>query len=572
MARIPATTRSFLVMGTLMWAAAPAPGQFGTELAPRELEAPGPGPLPFGRADLPESRRAGGGIIAARLDRIRLEGGAGRPQAMAEGVLMTALTVDGRDVLAGRLAEFLGKPLTTDGMDRIITVILRHYETHDRPVVDVWAPRQSLADGDLTLEVIEGTVGAIGIETVGIFDDRRLGRGIRLGHGDLLRSSDLQAHLDWFNRNPFRPAALYAAPGEFPGEADLIFSFASRRPWRIYAGYENTGAEVAGGNRYFAGLNWGNAFGLDQMLSYQFTVGDALDELQAHSLVWEIPLHPWHQFVRLRGGWAGLSTETRSRGVPVESDGTNWMLGASHGWQLPRRAGLRHEIMVGAEFKAADNFLVFGGTEQPGSVVEVLQFRADYLAERRFERGAIEFEASLVASPGGLTGRNNDEDFEAFRHGAGAAYLYGRARAVWVRQLPARWSLRLSGNLQLADDALLPTEQLGLGGYDAVRGYQERDYLADSGYALSAELRTPAYELPLPGSSGARLQLLAFLDHGRGWRDEAVDAVDSRRTFLGTGTGARLRIGDTLSARADLGIPLREARGPRAHVGVTLSY
>ena len=114
-------------------------------------------------------------------------------------------------------------------------------------------------------------------------------------------------------------------------------------------------------------------------------------------------------------------------------------------------------------------------------MVEVVQFRADYRATRQFDNGALELQASLVGGPGGLSGRNDDEDFAQFRVGADASYLYGRAKATWVRRLPKEWTLRATGQVQIASGALLPTEQFGLGGHATVRGIDERDFLADHG-------------------------------------------------------------------------------------------
>ena len=263
-----------MMRGAFSWLiglALAAQAQFETELAPREVEPEVESGLPFQAAAAAGSAE-GGELLMPRLDRLRLRGAGddagGRSASETPAVECLGLTIDNQDELAQSLAGFLGRPLTTGGLDAVIVRILRHYESNDRPVVEVWAPQQSLADGLLTLEVIEGTIGAVGIETAGVFNDELLGSAIRLDHGGLLRASELQAHLDWYNRNPFRPVALYAAPGIGQGEADLVFSFSERRPWRFYGGYENTGAEVAGENRYFAGVNWGNALGKDHVINY----------------------------------------------------------------------------------------------------------------------------------------------------------------------------------------------------------------------------------------------------------------------------------------------------------------
>jgi hemolysin activation/secretion protein len=566
---------------TILWASflvVQAHAQIGSELAPRELEKGREGKLSFGeREAVIQEGVDESAVLMRRLGAIELNGG-------EEGSLFhfdvthvgevrgQGLTVE-LDGLGEALLSFLGRPLTENGLDRLLETVLRYYEAHDRPVTDAFAPVQDLKDGTLLLEVIEGRIGTLGIQSGDIFNDELLAGAVQLDAGDPLLSSDLQEHLDWFNRNPFRPAALYAAPGVGEGDADIVFAFTERRPWRGYAGYENSGAEAAGESRYLLGFNWGNAFGLDQVINYQFTMGGSLEELSAHALGWELPIHPWHHFVRLSGSFADLSTESRSAGMKVISQGTSWQLGGAYGIQLRRWKNFKQEVSFGAEFKSSDNFLVFGGGDaHPGSLVEVLQLRTDYRASRQFKSGALEVRASLVGSPGGLSGRNEDEDFARFRAGAESGYLYGRAQAIWVHRLPKGWSLRTRGQLQLASGSLLPTEQLALGGHTTVRGYEEREFLGDHGYGLSAEVRAPAIEVPIGAWLPTQVQLLSFLDHGTGWRDETGVGEEASKSFTSLGMGARVQAGSAMSIRGDLGVPLEEGGGVRAHLGVTVSF
>ena len=102
-----------------------------------------------------------------------------------------------------------------------------------------------------------------------------------------------------------------------------------------------------------------------------------------------------------------------------------------------------------------------------------------------------------------------------------------------------------------------------------MRGFGEREYLADQGYLLSAEIRAPAMRLPV----GGEVQFLGFLDHGRGWRDETGQGGSGEREVLSSvGAGLRLQLGKHLKLRADLGAPLAGGGGSRAHLGLTGSF
>jgi len=475
------------------------------------------------------------------------------------------------DGLAKVLAPFMGAPLTESSLDRLIETVLRYYEGEDRPVTDIVVPDQDLTEGTIEMVVVDGVVGSVGMQTGGIFNDELLSGAIHLQRGEILLSSELQRHLDWFNRNPFRPAALYAAPGKNQGEADLVFALSERRAWRVYGGYENSGAEVSGEHRFLTGFNWGDAFGHDTLLSYQFTSAESPEELSAHAVSLEIPFHSRHQFLRLNGSLADISTEGYLAGILVESSGSSWQLGASYGFQFDRWEDFRQEASIGIEFKSSDNFLVYGGILGGSDAgVEVVQFRADYRASRQFgQRGGLAVSAAIVGSPGQLSARNSGENFRQFRSGAEANYLYGRAQAAWTCRLPGTWALRTGGQFQLGTGALLPTEQLAMGGHSSVRGFGEREYLADRGYTVSTEVRAPAMRLPV----GGEVQFLGFVDHGRGWRDEPMQGgVGERETLTSAGAGVRLQLGKYLKLRADLGVPLGGGDGSKAHIGVTGAF
>lgn len=531
-----------------------AVGQLDPLVAPQELERQEGAGLPFDGAAADEGGEEQGALLLKQLVRIELTSDEG--QALVDEL-----------ALSETLAQFIGRPLHEGGLDRITDLIVDHYDAHDHPVLDVFVPEQDLSKGVLRIEITVGRLGAVGLEKTKHFNNDLLADSVMLSRGELLRSSRLQAQQDWLNRNPFRSAQMYAAPGDGFAEADILYSFEERYPLRAYLGYDNTGTPSVGRNRWFAGVNWGNGFGQDHLVSYQFTMGDALSDFQAHAVLWEIPLHARHHFLRFTGAWAEVNSSSTSGGILVEAEGASWQASGAYGIQLPRWKGFTQEITAGVEFKTTDNFLVFGGTTPGGAVVDVVQARIDYLASRRSEKDALQISASLVASPGGLSSRNEDANFEAFRAGASADYFYGRVKATWLRRLPEAWTLRVAGQAQWANGPLLPIEQLAFGGRDSVRGYDERIALADSGYHVSAEIRTPAIDLSGEVLSETKLQFLGFVDHGIGWTDGA-----GNEALTGVGGGIRLQTGTLGDIRFDVGWPLDGGDGPTAHVGVLLSF
>ena len=102
-------------------------------------------------------------------------------------------------------------------------------------------------------------------------------------------------------------------------------------------------------------------------------------------------------------------------------------------------------------------------------------------------------------------------------------------------------------NAQLTPDALLPLENISLGGVDTVRGYRQNQLVADNGIIASVELR-------LPLTSDNLLQIRPFFDIGTVWnnREENPDS----NTIAGLGFGLSWQPQRDLFFQIDYGIPL----------------
>jgi hemolysin activation/secretion protein len=169
-----------------------------------------------------------------------------------------------------------------------------------------------------------------------------------------------------------------------------------------------------------------------------------------------------------------------------------------------------------------------------------------------------------------LGGDNEDAAFRDVRADAESGYAIGLAGLSRLQRLPGDWSLVVRADGQWSDAALLPSEQVGLGGFDAVRGYREREFLVDSGLVASAELRTPVWgwmaPQPLRAGAGSGLQALAFADYGRGETEGLRDVEVSS-----AGAGLRYQLGRNLELRFDYGWAL-DGSNSRAHLGVVASW
>ncbi len=211
--------------------------------------------------------------------------------------------------LSAKLSPFLGKPATFGKVEEICAEVVRFYREHNEPVVDAQLPEQEVTNGVLQILVVEGRTGKITAEGQHWFSESFLLHGIRSQPGEKIYSDRLLDDINWLNRNPFRHSDLLFRKGETPGETEIVVKTTDRFPLRPYVGYDNTGTDLTGNDRLQTGFNWGNAFGLDQVLSYQFSTATDADLFQAHAGIWTIPL-PWRNVLEFYGSYARTRPDT----------------------------------------------------------------------------------------------------------------------------------------------------------------------------------------------------------------------------------------------------------------------
>jgi len=132
-------------------------------------------------------------------------------------------------------------------------------------------------------------------------------------------------------------------------------------------------------------------------------------------------------------------------------------------------------------------------------------------------------------------------------------------------------NIMLRGAAQITDKRLLTIEQVGLGGYGSVRGYDPALFLGDQGYTVSAELMfAPPFlaEKNLFGQRVSQLvQFVLFADHGQVWTVDAgaLPGEISDASLTGYGGGFRLYYKDWFTFKYDLGIPKDHIEGKKEH-------
>lgn len=484
-----------------------------------------------------------------------------------EGVVLKDLELPGdSEVLLGRLYPLIvNQPLTQNLISQIKREITLGYQKNNRPVVAVIVPQQDVTDGVLQVAVVEGKVGDVNYKGGKYFTPERMQSKFTIKSGDTVDTDRLLSDLAWINQNPFRQTNISLTPGTIPGSTDIQIETNDRLPVRMYIGGDNTGNHFTGRNRWYIGFNWGDAFGVDQLLSFQYTTSSDFHKFQSYTGNYSIPL-PWHNTLTFFGGYSTVRPKIDKH---TTNDGWSGQASARYLISVGKTYGnFVQNVQAGYDFKATNNSLEFNGKVEETKTGFVNQFLASYYAGYTPNHHKINADIDIFFSPGNWYGEENEKAFQKLNPGAKTSYIYTRlALGDEITFSKYKFGLWMLGRAQLSSSNLVPSEQFGLGGYDTIRGYEQRIANYDNAFCFNFELRAPSFSLLRWFGSKYRqdqLILLAFLDYGIGWahHDESVSKgthIDPKsQTLFGVGSGLRYRLGPWFYARLDYGWPITD--------------
>ncbi|HRQ87418.1 MAG TPA: ShlB/FhaC/HecB family hemolysin secretion/activation protein [Bacteroidia bacterium] len=478
------------------------------------------------------------------------------------------------------LQTYIGKPVSLASLDQMVKDVIIAYRDGDRPVVDVLIPEQDITSGVVQLVVIESELARIRVEGVDADTEEFIRGQMRIKKGEVIRASEVLRDLSWVNRSPYRKIDMVYAPGYEFGTTDIILkSYQTKANW-FYTGYEDSGVDYLGEDRFIVGFNMGDVFGPNRSLSYQFTSDLDFEHVRANSLVYTQAL-PWRHWFTVLASYVDIKSDP----IPIggggflESSGDNVQLSGRYGIPLDGTANRQREMDFGFDWKSNGNDLEFNLI--PGAFgntrVEIFQFSLGYKETIQHKRGVSQFDIRGYWSPGDFNNHNSDFTFQQSNPLSSAEYMYLTASFEHQRRLHEDWSMRFRVQGQSSTDALQASEQLGAGGYDTVRGFDQRVARGDNGFWGTFELYTPELSLGRIFDWENETDSLRFL----GFFDAANLSYEQPQSYsqqLGSvGVGLRWNYSDWFKLRVDYGYPVFTENvvadeSGRFHIGATATF
>lgn len=454
------------------------------------------------------------------------------------------------------LAPFTGRSLSFTELFQARSAVTQLYIDKGYITSGALIPPQAIQNGVVKIQVVEGT-----LEAINVTGTRRLNPNYirdRLPNSKPLNQKRLLEALQLLQLNPLiQSIRAELSAGARLGTNILDINVNEAKTFSTQISVDNGRSPSVGTFRRRAQINEANLLGLGDGLSLAYSNTDGSNGIDAS---YTLPINS-------RNGTFGISYGFNNSDVIEEPFDFFRIKGDSQYYELTLRqpvvqtpnqeftlglTAARLESNISSSVLEAENFPISelspGADDEGRTRISAIQFFQEWTKRNTREVIAARSQFNLGIGAFDATINNNAPD---------SRFLSWQGQAQWVRLLAPDTLLLIRTNVQLADDALVPLEQFGLGGIESVRGDRQDALLADNGVFASAELRLPIYRSQ---EQQLTLQLTPFVDFGTVW-DDSVRSVENLNpsdsdTLASIGLGLRFQLGDRLTARLNWGIPL----------------
>jgi hemolysin activation/secretion protein len=464
----------------------------------------------------------------------------------------TGNTAISDEELRAATEKFIGRDISFAELFQARSIVTQFYVDRGYITSGALIPPQTLqgedADGVVvTIQVVEGGLEAINVSGTRRLDPDYVRSRISLATTKPLNRERLLQSLQLLQLNPLiQNLSAELAAGTQPGSSVLEVRVTEAKTFNVQISLDNNRAPSVGSFNRRIQFNQANLSGAGDNLSVGYSNTDGSNGVD---MSYTLPFNA-------RNGTVRFSFGTTSSEVIEEPFDRLDIDARSRYYELSVRQPIvltpSKEVAIGVTASRQESKtsvleipfpLSLGADDEGRTRISALRFFQEWTQRTSREVIAARSQFSVGVNAFSSTINSTAPD---------SRFFSWRGQAQWVRLLAPETLLLIRGDVQLADRALVPLEQIGLGGQQTIRGYRQDILLTDNGALASAEVRIPVLRIP---KWSMLVQLAPFFDIGAAWNNEGRPDPDPG-LLASIGLGLQLQISDRLTVRLDYGIPL----------------
>jgi len=490
------------------------------------------------------------------------------------GFSVMQFVVEGNTILSADkieevLEKYKGQGRTMEDLDKARSELEKTYNTAGYPTVLVNIPEQTIDQGVVKLQVVEGRLGSIKVTGNEHFNRWKILEKLpSLKHGEVLYEPAFAKELAAVNAIPDLKVAPVLKPGDEPGLVNLELKVKDRLPVHGKLEGDNKGPITTPRNRLLAEIQHANLFGNNEILTVS-TVQTPTDwgAVQNYGFSFVDPII-WPDHILALYASRSKSTSTLAGnalnvgGGDIAIAGNAIVAGIRYMFPLTRNTISVHQLAIGLDYKRLeDTNAQFPGSLGSLTILSAIQYTPAFLGytgtlpdstgQTRLSTSAKGYIAGTI--PGG-----DESDFtgDATKPGLARKDVTGTFAVLQggidrVQFFPGDFSLLLHVDGQWATGPLPPAELYFAGGMDTVRGYDNYQAVGDYAIRGRAELTTPELlSIPIDRMWQRRksadwlfrIRGIVFYDAANLWTAKPQPEQISQFRLEGTGIGIRAKL------------------------------
>jgi hemolysin activation/secretion protein len=474
--------------------------------------------LPPVRPSEPDKRLEKGPLLRVFVKHIQVVGSTVFPEAALQEVA----------------APYENREVTTEDLEELRRALTLLYVNEGYANSGAIIPDQAVAEGVVTMQIIEGVLTDIRVEGTQWFRPSYLEDRLGLSVGPPFNMQPLRDRMQLLLQDP-RLERLNAElkPGARLGEAVLDVSVQEDYPIHGWLEYNNYQTPSVGEDRVLGTIIHQNVTGNGDQAYFQYGQSRGVIPLIDTSYTLPLTRYDTTFFVGYRRNDFTV-VESTFKDLDIQSQSEIFTFTLRH----PLYKTLTDEVAVSLTGERLWNktsllgipFSFTPGYQDGSATVSALRVIQEWT--HRTPASVLAFRSRFSV---GLDVLGATDNSGSVPDGQFFTWL---GQANWVKRFDPTGIELLNGmSLQVANDRLFPLEQFSVGGRYSVRGYRENTLVRDNAFLYSIEARVPVWTIP--GGVGL-VQLAPFIDVGRAWN--AKGQTPDPQTLASIGIGLRVSL------------------------------
>jgi len=440
----------------------------------------------------------------------------------------------------------INRELSLKRLSQVGAAVTDYYRSRGLILARAFVPAQTVDDGQVVIQVLEGVLGSVRTEGQRRMDDKRLVKPFAGMIGQPVWQRRVERALLLANGYPGTQVFGVFRPGKNVGTSELLLKVAEQPLLTGQLSVDTHGSEFTGRIRTRADLSLNNPLGVGDRLSVSGLLAWDPANARYGSAEYVLPVGGPDHLLGVRFARNGFKLGGNLTALGIEGDSLEgelflrWQLNRSrNGGRYGRLGlGLKH-AGVGAPIDREDDLTVLNlewGFERGIGRTGGVRNGSVQLVRGLEILGAMDAQNDTHSSRVGGSGES-----------AGSVFTTLKLRYEHLQPFAGRGTVWLRAHGQYSPDLLTATEQLALGGPNTVRAYPVAEVLVDNGFSVSLAwlIRAPGIDRrPAFGGQtwGDILKASVFIDTAMGWRNEPLPNEAASERLTGVGLELRLAL------------------------------